>query len=130
MTNLRALLVIAALLSGCTDLRTLSHNKLIGLHRDSIISCLGVPDAKELGVNHEVLEWKQDSAVQAPLEITTPFSAGISIGGKGTCHVVVTITKDLVSNLAFTGPSATLEGPNAACKPILRACLLSDPSIR
>lgn len=70
----------------------------------------------------DVLVWKQDQQVDGPVSITTPFLFGVSIGGRGTCHVIATLKDDRVSRIAYTGPSTTLNGPLAACAPLISEC--------
>ena len=91
--------------------------------RSDLISCAGVPDKSVMLPDREVLQFEQNQQVQGPLDIKGPMSLELSLGGKGTCHAVVTLRKGVVSGVGYTGPSGTLLGPYAACVPILRGCL-------
>lgn len=110
------------LLSACSSIPTQARHDLIGLPRADLIACAGVPDNRELFPDGEVLEWRQDQAVEGPLNIKTPLSLELDIGGRGTCHLVARLRQGRVTQIEYTGPSATLTGPYAACRPLVLAC--------
>lgn len=118
----RALLLATLLLSACSSLPTRARHDLIGLPRSDLIACAGVPDNREPLPDGEVLEWRQDQQVQGPLTIKGPLSLEMDLGGHGTCHMVVRTHAGVVSQVEYTGPSATLGGPYAACRPLVLAC--------
>lgn len=115
-------LLAALLLCACTSLPTRARHDLIGMGRADLIACAGVPDNREPLPDGEVLEWRQDQQVQGPLTIKTPLSLEVDIGGHGTCHMVARLRAGVVSQVEYTGPSATLSGPYAACRPLVLAC--------
>ncbi|MFT8463112.1 hypothetical protein [Acetobacter persici] len=115
-------MLAALLLGACTSLPTRARHDLIGMGRADMIACAGVPDNREPLPDGEVLEWRQDQQVQGPLTIKTPLSLEVDIGGHGTCHMVVRTHAGVVSQVEYTGPSATLSGPYAACRPLVLAC--------
>ena len=96
---------------------------MIGMPRSDLISCAGVPDKAVTLPDREVLQFEQNQQVQGPLDIKGPMSLELSLGGKGTCHAVVTLREGVVSGVGYTGPSGTLLGPYAACVPILSGCI-------
>ena len=104
-------LLAILLLSACSTVPTRARHDLIGLPRADLIACAGVPDNRELLPDGEVLEWRQDQQVEGPLNIKTPISLELDIGGRGS-----------VSQIEYTGPSTTLTGPYAACRPLVLAC--------
>ncbi|WP_244284961.1 hypothetical protein [Acetobacter persici] len=115
-------LLAALLLCACTSLPTRARHDLIGVTRSDLIACAGVPDNRELLPDGEVLEWRQDQQVQGPLTIKGPLSLEMDLGGHGTCHMVARLRSGVVSQVEYTGPSATLGGPYAACRPLVLAC--------
>lgn len=118
----KACLLAAILLSACSSLPTRAKHDLIGMGRADLIACAGVPDNRETLPDGEVLEWRQDQQVQGPLTIKTPLSLELDIGGHGTCHMVARLRAGVVSQVEYTGPSATLGGPYAACRSLVLAC--------
>ncbi|WP_174766809.1 hypothetical protein [Acetobacter indonesiensis] len=110
------------LLSGCKSAAQHARHDLVGLTRPELISCAGVPDAREDRDGQEVLVWKQDQNVDGGVSVSTPFLIGLSIAGRGTCHFVATIRDGKVRRISYTGPSQTLYGPLAACEPLVRDC--------
>ena len=118
-----AALVGLLLTCSCSGIATQAKTDLIGMPRSDLISCAGVPDKSVLLPDREVLQFEQNQQVQGPLDIKGPMSLELSLGGKGTCHAVVTLRAGVVSGVGYTGPSGTLLGPYAACVPILRGCL-------
>ena len=121
--NFKLLLPVMVLLSGCSSIATHARTELIGMTRSDLISCAGVPDKSVTLPDREVLQFEQNQQVQGPLDIKGPMSLELSLGGKGTCHAVVTLRRGVVSVVGYTGPSGTLLGPYAACVPILKGCL-------
>ncbi|OUJ06671.1 hypothetical protein [Acetobacter malorum] len=115
-------LLATILLSACSSLPTRAKHDLIGMSRPDLIACAGVPDNREPLPDGEVLEWRQDQQVQGPLTIKTPLSLELDIGGHGTCHMVARIQAGRVAQVEYTGPSATLAGPYAACRSLVLAC--------
>ena len=107
----------------CSGLATQARTELIGMQRSDLISCAGVPDKSVSLPDREVLQFEQNQQVQGPLDIKGPMSLELSLGGKGTCHAIVTLRRGVVSGVGYTGPSGTLLGPYAACVPILRGCV-------
>ncbi|WP_281701598.1 hypothetical protein [Acetobacter malorum] len=118
----KAGLLAAILLSACSSLPTRAKHDLIGMDRADLIACAGVPDNRETLPDGEVLEWRQDQQVQGPLTIKTPLSLELDLGGHGTCHMVARLRAGIVSQVEYTGPSATLAGPYAACRSLVLAC--------
>lgn len=118
----KAGLLAAILLSACSSLPTRAKHDLIGMGRADLIACAGVPDNRETLPDGEVLEWRQDQQVQGPLTIKTPLSFEMDLGGHGTCHMVARLRAGIVSQVEYTGPSATLAGPYAACRSLVLAC--------
>ncbi|MBV1835677.1 hypothetical protein KUA11_02420 [Acetobacter estunensis] len=114
---------LLGLQAGCSSLPSRARHDLIGHTRADLVSCAGVPDQDEIRDGQEVLVWRQDQPVQGPLDLKTPFSFELSLGGHGTCHVTATVQDGVVTRIAYSGPSATLEGPNAACGPVVRGCV-------
>ncbi|NHN85823.1 hypothetical protein GOB93_14395 [Acetobacter musti] len=126
MGQMRGSVILAALtLSACTSLPHEARS-LIGMSRPDLVACAGVPDVEENRDGQDVLVWKQDQQAQGAVDLKTPLSFELDLGGHGTCHTVAALRSGRVVSIAFTGPSGTIEGPNGACRPILRACLRSD----
>lgn len=107
---------------GCSPLPTRARQDLLGLPRSDLIACAGVPDNRETLPDGEVLQWRQDAQVQGPLTLKTPFAFELDVGGHGTCHFVARLQQGQVVQIEYTGPSATLAGPYAACRPLVLAC--------
>ncbi|MFT9385506.1 hypothetical protein [Acetobacter sp.] len=118
----RAVLTLTLLLSACASIPTRARHDLIGMPRPDLIACAGVPDNREALPDGEVLEWRQDQPVQGPLTLKTPFSLELDLGGHGTCHLVARLRQGQVVQVEYTGPSVTLAGPYAACRPLVQAC--------
>lgn len=114
---------LLGLQAACSTLPDRARHALVGLSRADLVSCAGIPDQDEIRDGQEVLVWRQDQPVQGPLDLKTPFSFELSLGGHGTCHVMATLRSGHVQKIVYSGPSATLEGPNAACGPVVRGCL-------
>ena len=124
MMNCKLLLPALIMLSSCSGMAAQARTELIGMPRSDLISCAGVPDKSVTLPDREVLQFEQNQQVQGPLDIKGPMSLELSLGGKGTCHAVVTLREGIVSGVGYTGPSSTLLGPYAACVPILKGCLI------
>ncbi len=92
--------------------------------RPAIVSCAGIPDREEYRDGQDVLVWKQDTQTQGAIDLKTPLSFELDLGGHATCHAIATLREGRVVSVAFTGPSATIQGPDGACRPILRGCLM------
>lgn len=119
----KALAVLPLLLMGaCSVAPIQAKHDLIGVQRADMIACAGVPDNSTTLPDGEVLEWRQDQEVQGPLTLKAPFSFELDVGGHGTCHMVARLRQGRVSQIEYTGPSATLGGPYAACRPLVLAC--------
>lgn len=118
----RGLIAAYGLLASCSSIPTQARHDLIGADRSALIACAGVPDNREALPDGEVLEWRQDAQVQGPLTLKTPLSFELDIGGHGTCHLVARLRQGHVVQIEYTGPSATLSGPYAACRPLVLAC--------
>lgn len=117
---------LLGLQTACSTIPNRARHELVGLTRADLVSCAGIPDQDEIRDGQEVLVWRQDQPVQGPLDLKTPFSFELSLGGHGTCHVVATLRSGFVHRIAYSGPSATLQGPNAACGPVVRGCMQKD----
>ncbi|MGG6429381.1 hypothetical protein ACQ5TV_05295 [Acetobacter ghanensis] len=115
-------LVCLLALSGCSTVPMRAKHDLIGMPRSDLIACAGVPDNAASLPDGEVLQWRQDQQVQGPLTLKTPFSMELDVGGHGTCHFVARLRQGRVAQVEYTGPSATLAGPYAACRPLVLAC--------
>lgn len=126
MTRSASLRIFASLallcVAGCSSLPTRAQQDLLGLPRSDLIACAGVPDNREILPEGEVLQWRQDAQVQGPLTLKTPFAFELDVGGHGTCHFVARLQHGRVVQIDYTGPSATLAGPYAACSPLVQAC--------
>lgn len=109
-------------LSACSLAPMHARRDLVGMDRDSLIACAGVPDATQKLNNGEVLEYKQSQAVESPLDIKGPMSLELDIGGRGLCNAVFKLQDGKVVQLEYTGPSGTLLGPWTACEPLIKAC--------
>ncbi|WP_240554685.1 hypothetical protein [Acetobacter cibinongensis] len=118
----RGLIAVCVFLASCSSIPTQARHDLIGTDRSALIACAGVPDNREALPDGEVLEWRQDAQVQGPLTLKTPLSFELDIGGHGTCHLVARLRQGRVVQIEYTGPSATLSGPYAACRPLVLAC--------
>lgn len=115
-------LTIVLILAGCSAVPLAAKQDLQGLERSALISCAGVPDAREALPDGEVLEYKQTQQVESPLNIKGPMSLELDLGGKGLCNAIFRIKNGKVVSLEYTGPSATLFGRWSACEPLIKAC--------
>lgn len=122
--NLRkfASLGLLLLASACSGLPMRAKHDLIGMGRSDLIACAGVPDNVATLPDGEVLQWRQDQAVQGPLSFKGPFNLELDLSGHGTCHFVARMKNGRVAQVEYTGPSDTLLGRYAACSPLVRAC--------
>ncbi|BCI68045.1 hypothetical protein [Acetobacter aceti] len=93
------------------------------MSRPAIVSCAGIPDREEYRDGQDVLVWKQDTPAMNGIDLKTPLSFELDLSSRGTCHAVATLRGGRVVSVAFTGPSATIQGPDGACRPLLRGCL-------
>jgi hypothetical protein len=118
----RTLLALALLLPACASIPDRARRDLVGMARSDLIACAGVPDNREALSDGEVLQWRQDQAVQGPLTFKGPLSLEFDIGGHGTCHFVARLQGGRVTQVEYTGPSGTLLGPYSACRPLVLAC--------
>lgn len=118
----RSALMLVLLLAACVGLPDRARHDLVGMPRSELIACAGVPDNREPLPDGEVLQWRQDQAVQGPLTVKGPFSLELDLSGHGTCHLVARIRNGRVAQIEYTGPSDTLLGRYAACAPLVRAC--------
>lgn len=118
----RATLMLVLLLSACAGLPDCARHDLVGMPRSDLIACAGMPDNREPLPDGEVLQWRQDQAMQGPLTLKGPFSLELDPSGHGTCHLVAPIRNGRVAQIEYTGPSDTLLGRYAACAPLVRAC--------
>ena len=131
MTRLAKLRISAScgllvLATACTSLPMRAKHDLVGMSRSDLIACAGVPDNAANLPDGEVLQWRQDQQVQGPLTLKGPFSLELGLGSHGTCHLVARLRQGQVVQVEYTGPSATLAGPYAACWPLVRACERQD----
>ena len=115
-------LALALLLSACASIPDHARHDLVGMDRSDLIACAGVPDSAASLPDGEVLQWRQDQQVQGPFTLKGPLSLEIDLGGHGTCHFVARIHSGRVVQVEYTGPSGTLLGPYAACRPLVLAC--------
>lgn len=118
----KAAFMLVLLLSACASLPDRARHDLVGMARSDLSACPGVPDNRELLPDGEVLQWRQDQAVQGPLTVKGPFSLELVLSGHGTCHLVARIRNGRVAQIEYTGPSDTLLGRYAACAPLVQAC--------
>lgn len=118
----RSALMLVLLLAACAGLPDRARHDLVGMPRSDLIACAGVPDNREPLPDGEVLQWRQDQAVQGPLTVKGPFSLELDLSGHGTCHLVARIRNGRVAQIEYTGPSDTLLGRYAACAPLVNAC--------
>jgi hypothetical protein len=118
----RATLMLVLLLSACAGLPDRARHDLVGMARSELIACAGVPDNREPLPDGEVLQWRQDQAVQGPLTVKGPFSLELDLSGHGTCHLVARVSNGRIAQIEYTGPSDTLLGRYAACAPLVQAC--------
>ena len=118
----RAAFMLVLPLSACASLPDRARHDLVGTARSDLIACAGVPDNREPLPDGEVLQWRQDQAVQGPLTLKGPFSLELDLSGHGTCHLVARIRNGRVAQIEYTGPSDTLLGRYAACAPLVQAC--------
>lgn len=98
-------------LSACSFVPTKARHDLIGMKREDLIACAGVPDSRELSGDQEVIEYKQTQQVESPLNIKGPMSLELDLGGHGLCNAVFRLKDGKVTQLEYTGPSATIAGP-------------------
>lgn len=112
-------------LSSCSTAPHRAKIALTGSTRAALVSCLGVPDQREAQDGQEVLTWKQDRA-PASFSLTTPFSTSLSFSSAGNCHVTATVRNGLVSSLVYSGAAGGIEGPDAACRAVVRGCVPSQ----
>ena len=115
-------LLAALLLTACSATPLKARHDLIGLKREDLIACAGVPDSRETLSDGEVFEYKQTQQVESPLNIKGPMSLELDLGGRGLCNAIFRLKDGKVSQLEYTGPSATLLGPWTACEPLIKAC--------
>lgn len=118
----RTRLCLLLLMASCSSIPVRAKQDLIGMSRSSLIACAGVPDNTAILDDGEVLQWRQDQAVQGPFTIKGPFSMELDLSGHGTCHVVARLHDGRVAQIEYTGPSSTLLGPYSACRPLVAAC--------
>ncbi|BCI68042.1 hypothetical protein AAJCM20276_26660 [Acetobacter aceti] len=64
-----------------------------------------------------------NTQTQGAVDLKTPLSFDLSIGGHGTCRASITIREGRVVRMTYSGPSATLEGRDGACAGVVRGCL-------
>lgn len=115
-------LCLLLLLASCSSVPIRAKHDLIGMGRSALIACAGVPDNVATLADGEVLQWRQDQAVQGPFTVKGPFSLELDLSGHGTCHVVARLHGGRVAQIEYTGPSSTLLGPYSACRPLVAAC--------
>lgn len=118
----RAVLVLALLFPACASIPDRARHDLVGMDRSDLIACAGVPDSAASLPDGEALQWRQDQPVQGPFTLKGPLSLELDLGGHGTCHFVARIRSGRVVQVEYTGPSGTLLGPYAACRPLVLAC--------
>ncbi|MFT8850182.1 hypothetical protein [Acetobacter orientalis] len=116
-------LALLCLLASCSSIPRRAQHDLIGMPKSDLLACAGVPDRQAVTADGEVLEYRQDQQVQGPFTIKTPINFELDVGGHGTCHMVVALHGKLVAKIHYTGPSATLMGPYAACTPLVKSCV-------
>lgn len=119
--RIKALICLLAL-SACSTVPMRAKRDLIGVSRSDLIACAGVPDNVATLPDGEVLQWRQDQQVQGPFTLKGPMSLELDLSGHGTCHFIARLTSGYVSQVEYTGPSATLLGPYTACRPLILAC--------
>lgn len=119
---MKRLLCVAVLLSGCAG----QPSGLIGITRPDLYSCAGVPDTHATLPDREIMEYKQTQNVEGPLSFKGPFSLALDVGGKGTCNAIFTVQDNRVTGVSYSGPSATLMGPYAACVPLVKGCVKTE----
>lgn len=115
-------LVCLLTLSACAGVPLRAKHDLVGMGRSDLVACAGVPDNVALLPDGEVLQWRQDQQVQGPFTLKGPMSLELDLSGHGTCHMVIRLRQSRVVQVEYTGPSGTLLGPYAACRPLVLAC--------
>ncbi|MDE7547195.1 hypothetical protein PY793_04245 [Acetobacter fabarum] len=118
----RTRLCLLLLVASCSSIPVRAKHDIIGISRSSLIACAGVPDNTAILDDGEVLQWRQDQAVQGPFTVKGPFGLEVDLSGHGTCHVVARLHEGRVAQVEYTGPSSTLLGPYSACRPLVAAC--------
>jgi len=123
-------LLLAAPLAACGGYTAReARTRLPGMTLPDLLACAGVPDKRmQIDAVEWVLVYDQSSAVQPSMTASISALAALvkpalTMGAAGTCRVMVRINGDHVRSVHYAGPSGTLEGPNAACAPLVRDCL-------
>ncbi|AQS84219.1 MAG: hypothetical protein ABF876_04485 [Acetobacter aceti] len=109
---------------GCSTIPAEAQHDLLGLSRSDLVACAGVPDQDETRDDQEVLVWKIEKSGRGSFSISAPLDISMTINTSGACHVIASVRDGKVARLAYTGPSSTWQGKDAACEPVLRACVI------
>lgn len=116
------LAILSLSLAGCVGVPEKAKTDLVGMGKEDLYSCAGVPDVRDQYNGVEIFEYKQTHQVESPLNLKGPFSLELDLGGKGLCNAIFRIENSKVVRLEYVGPSATAFGPLAACEPLIKAC--------
>lgn len=124
------LLLLLFVLSGCavgeSRLVAEARRDLIGLRADDLMLCAGVPDRRaSLPSGNEFWTYERDTA-GGGLSVPVPVAGGaVSLAGGSACRVTFQITEGLVARMAANGAPDLPTAPDAACAPLVVACVRS-----
>jgi hypothetical protein len=120
-----ALLAFCGLsLTGCGayEAREARH-ALIGLSVIDLQACAGVP-SQVVGLDdHELLLDYSITSNEPQFSLKLLDDISMSLGPRGGCHFLARIDRGRVAAVHYSGTVGSLDGPNAACAPLVNECL-------
>jgi hypothetical protein len=124
-------ILLLLVLSGCAieDSKTAqtAQHSLVGWSERDVQTCLGAPTWQSKFGDTDILTYAADSTFNHNVSIGLPFVIGVSTGGGGYCHVVVTTKDARVQQVRYVGEINAPMAPDAFCAPIVRSCVEHPP---
>ena len=113
----------ALLLAGCGSLQAFqARTALVGATETDIVSCMGVPAAKQyLSRDQSVLQWDY---AQTGTDLDLEFGIySLKLGRPGICHAAIRFDRGVVRAVHFAGASITPTDPDSICGRLVHDCL-------
>ena len=122
--------VLLMLAAGCartgTDPALVARQALLGLPKDVLLSCAGVPHRSAVIDNREWFTYRSDRIVSTPGYPSGPLLYAPPEIDSIACEATFALRNGRVENLSYTSPQSIVYNPQ--CKALITGCLALTPS--
>lgn len=98
-----------------------AQDRLMGMSKVDLESCLGVPDQHANFGSTDVLTYYATS--QSGTNFSVPIVGGLSFSNGAYCHATFRLDDGRVTRILYSGEKNATGALNAYCAPIVRTCL-------